>query len=215
MVPSPEVIERAAAAVFASPAYAWTPPSATESWLLRTAGRVGTWLLALQEAHPGLMRALLWAMVAVLLAATLRGAWDAYHAVRRRHEPQSRGAARPMPRTGARSADALTAEAEALAAAGRIADAMRLRWAAFDLALRDVGTLQTARALTPRELVGELRAVPARQAALAPALATLYRICYRGDAPTPELWRHWSATLEAVTVTASLPPSSSSVSRAA
>lgn len=193
VAPPPAAAEAAADRVFAAPAFDWALPSAAENWLIRTARRAAEWLRALEQVHPWVYRLVIAAMLAVLVAILLHAAWTAFRMVRtsRRALDQPADA-----RTLASDAAAPTrAAADAAAAAGRFADAMRLRWAAFEAALRGAGVLASARALTPRELVAE-RPAPAAER-LRPLVRTLYDICYRGDALDAARHAAWAAALDA------------------
>lgn len=191
--PPPAAAEAAADRVFASPAFDWALPSAAENWLVRLARRVADWLRALEQVHPWVYRAVIGAMLAVLVAILIHAAWTAWRMVR----TSQRALDVPADlRHVSSDADIPTrATADAAAATGRFADAMRLRWAAFEAALRSAGEIAGTRALTPRELLAERPAAAA--ARLGPLVRTLYECCYRGE--TLDAARHaaWAAALDA------------------
>jgi hypothetical protein len=191
--PAPAEAEAAADRVFATPAFDWALPSAAENWLVRLARRVADWLRALEQVHPWVYRVVIGAMLLVLVAILVHAAWTAWRMVRTSRRALDLPA---DPRMLTEETGAPTrAVADAAAREGRYADAMRLRWAAFDAALRASGALVGTRALTPREVVAEQPAPTATR--LAPLVRTLYAGCYRGDPVEAAHYAAWAAALDA------------------
>jgi len=196
-LPSPQVIEEAAARVFSAPAYRWATPSDAETWLTRLAQRLNDWLLSFENLHPWVFRVIFGVLVTGLVLATAHAAWTSWRMYRNTRSPDTTPRPREGVLLGAASLDALVAAAEACAADQRFGDAMRLRWAAFEWTLRASGQLAARRALTPRELVAELRDRPVQQRLLQPPLRTLYDVCYRGAPCQSDRWQAWRSELQA------------------
>jgi hypothetical protein len=178
----PDSLRRAVAEVFARPEYRWATGRSPLQWLLEQIGRVLDWLGRAEASHPVAFRALLVLLSAALLATLIHMGYVVWRITR----PTARtpaGAAAPD--LVVEDARAHRERADALARAGRYAEALAHRFVAMLLELERRDALRFDPSKTPAEYVTEARLDQAGRATLGQLVARLYRHVF-GAAPCDE-----------------------------
>ncbi|HYR30308.1 MAG TPA: DUF4129 domain-containing protein [Gemmatimonadales bacterium] len=166
-------LARALRQVFARPEYHWTERRHPLQWLSHGWRSLVEWLDRLSSAHPLAIR-VFWVVLVLVLVTLLAHlsytAWAVYRATVRRGGPATGGGAPLL-------ADARShlARADALARAGRYAEALAYRFLAVVLELEHVKAVKFHPSKTPAEYVAEARLDDAGKGFLARLVATLYR----------------------------------------
>ena len=159
--------------MFARPEYGWTEQRHPLRWLSHAWRSLLEWLDRLSVAHPVAMR-VFWVVLVVVLVALLAHlsytAWAVYRSTVRRPGVATGGSA-PL----IADARAHLARADALARAGRYAEALAHRFIAVVLELERAKALKFHPSKTPAEYVAEARLDDAGKGFLAGLVASLYR----------------------------------------
>ena len=189
-------LRRALDKVFAQPEYRWTVPRHPLQWLRNWWLGLLDWLGGLSEAHPVAYYALLIVVTLVLILLLVHIGYVVWRIVR------------PSLKTGAAAAagmavvvlDARThlARADALARAGRYAEALGHRFLAVVLELERANALRFHASKTPAEYVGEVRLDETGRTSFAALVARLYRHLF-GAVPCDEsAYLEFGATAEEI-----------------
>lgn len=159
--------------VFARPEYQWTERRRLVSWLARQWHNVIEWLNHLADRYPVGFNIGLALVVVALVVLLVHVGWVMWRIVR----PAARtGTDKTAARAGIiMDAAAHLARADALARAGRYAEALGHRFLAVVLELDRMKALRFHASKTPAEYVGEARLTDAGRASLAGLVAQLYR----------------------------------------
>lgn len=159
--------------VFARPEYQWTERRRLVSWLARQWHNVIEWLNHLADRYPVGFNIGLALVVVALVVLLVHVGWVMWRIVR----PAARtGTGKTAARAGIiMDAAAHLARADALAHAGRYAEALGHRFLAVVLELDRMKALRFHASKTPAEYVGEARLTDAGRASLAGLVAQLYR----------------------------------------
>lgn len=159
--------------VFARPEYQWTERRRLVSWLARQWHNVIEWLNHLADRYPVGFNIGLALVVVALVVLLVHVGWVMWRIVR----PAARtGTGKTAARAGIiMDAAAHLARADALARAGRYAEALGHRFLAVVLELDRMKALRFHASKTPAEYVGEARLTDAGRASLAGLVAQLYR----------------------------------------
>ena len=159
--------------MFARPEYRWTEGRHPLQWLQNAWNSLLEWVDRTSAAHPLGMR-VLWALLLLVLVALLvhlgYTAWRVYESTVRRQGPAAAGGAPVLA-----DARAHLARADALARAGRYAEALGHRFIAVVLELEQVKALKFHPSKTPAEYVAEARLDDTGKGFLASLVASLYR----------------------------------------
>jgi hypothetical protein len=188
---APDSLRRALAEVFARPQYEWVEAPSLRSWLVDRFRDVQSWMNGLEQSNPTLFKLFLLAMVLLLAALLAHIGYVLWRVLRRVPEPAD---AAVVPGPVIWDADAHLAHADALAAAGRWAEALGHRFLSLVLELDERRAVRFHPSKTPAEYVGEAALdAPGRQSFM-DVVGRLYRhvfgatpcdaACYRafGDA---------------------------------
>jgi len=166
-------LTRALRQVFARPEYRWTERRHPLQWLQNLWNALLEWVARTSDAHPIGMRVLWAALLVALLALLTHLGYTALRVyrstVRRPGPPASAGA--PL----LADARAHLARADALARAGRYAEALGHRFIAVVLELERAQALKFHPSKTPAEYVAEARLDDAGKGFFSGLVASLYR----------------------------------------
>ncbi len=176
----PDSLRRAVAEVFARPEYRWATGRSPLQWLLEQIGRLLDWLGRAEADHPMVFRAVLVLLSVALVATLVHMGYVVWRITRPTARTSSDGAAAPGMHL--EDARAHRQRAEALANAGRYAEALAHRFVALVLELERRDALQFRPSKTPAEYVTEARLDQADRASLGQLVARLYRHIF-GAAP--------------------------------
>lgn len=187
-------IEEALDRAFSAPAYQWAPAGTVESWAARWTEAIRRWFEALDRASPFLFRVVVGVLVALLAAFALHGIWVLWRTTRLAREQAAADRAFTLVPLGP-DEDA-RAVADALAARGEYAAALRWRWRLLDRHLREAGVLDGPPALTPREATARARLTSVDAQRLRALTGELYAVVYAGRAMTGAEWAAWCATAD-------------------
>ena len=186
----PDSLRAVLDSVFRSPAYNWSDgprgPMLIREWWLR----LQHWLEALQQGHPTLFIALIIALVVILAGVVVHGAVVMVLTVRGAAAREHAGAA---PRPARRGASWYFAEADALAAAGRYADAMQAAFTGVALELDARGVIRFDPSKTPGEYAREARLPAAERDTLRARVNVLYSVVFGGAPFSADEYRRWRA----------------------
>lgn len=193
---APDSLRHALEKVFAQPEYRWTPPRHPLQWLRNWWLGLLDWLGDLSTAHPVAYYGLLIVVTIVLVLLLVHIGYVVWRIVR------------PSLKTGAVTAagtpvivlDARShlARAEALARAGRYAEALGHRFLAVVLELERDNALRFHASKTPAEYVGEVRLDETGRTSFAVLVARLYRHLF-GAVPCDEAaYLEFGATAEEI-----------------
>lgn len=173
--PTDDALRAALDSVFAGPAYRWVerpdPLRLLREWLTR----LSDWLAALREGNPLWYRALLVALVVVLLAILVHAAWIFWQTLHGATRAEDGSAGPPLPTRDARQ---LHREADQAARMGRYAEALRLGFHALALDLDARGSVAYSPGKTPAEYAREARLLPADRGRLTGLVRALYNHVY-------------------------------------
>ena len=175
-----DTLRAALDSVFAGPEYRWVERPDPIRLLREWYGRLSEWLAALREGSPFWYRALVVALVVVLVGVLAHAAWVFWVTIR--------GATRaedvaPVPDSPVRQDPRILWErADHAARDGRSAEALRLGFLALALQLDAAGSVTYTPGKTPAEFAREARLAPADRGRLGELVRVLYRHVY-GAAP--------------------------------
>lgn len=155
--------------MFARPEYRWTERRHPLQWLADAWYRLLEWAHRTAEAHPLVIAPLAVVLAALLVHLTWTG-WKVY-----RSHVQPQGPARPPGAPVLADARAHLARADALARAGRYAEALGHRFLAVVLELEREQALKFHPSKTPAEYVAEARLDEEGKGSFAGLVASLYR----------------------------------------
>ncbi|HEY3220145.1 MAG TPA: DUF4129 domain-containing protein [Gemmatimonadales bacterium] len=166
-------MRRAIGQVFARPEFQWVERQRVVSWLARQWHNLIEWLNRLSAQHPIGFDIGVALVVVALIAVLVHIGYVMWRIVR----PSARtGQVKPAAAPGViADAAAHLAYAEALARAGRYAEALGHRFLALVLELDRRKALRFHASKTPAEYVGEARLTERGRASLADLVARLYR----------------------------------------
>lgn len=165
--------------MFARPEYVWATGRSPLEWLLVQIGRFLDWLGHTEASHPALFRALLVLLSATLVATLVHMGYVVWRITRPTAQTPGGGTGSGVVVEDAR---AHRERAEALALAGRYAEALAHRFVALLLELERRDALRFHPSKTPAEYVAEARLDQAGRASLGQLVARLYRHVF-GAAP--------------------------------
>lgn len=189
-------MRRALGEVFARPEYRWVERRHPLQWLTNLWDRAVDWLNSLSGHHPIAFKLLIGALLLVMVALLVHVGYVVWRIVR-----PAAGAAGAAPGAAARVLDARShlARAEALARAGRYAEALGHRFLAVVLELEQADAVRFHASKTPAEYVGEVRLDDDGRTTFAALVARLYRHLF-GAVPCDEAeYRAFGATAQEVT----------------
>ncbi len=179
-LPRPAVadsLRHALGRVFAGPEYQWVEQQRLLSWIARQWQHLKDWLDRLSLNHPVGYDIFLVLVVAALVALLVHIGYVMWRIV----QPVARTGTRLSPNVAvAMNARAHLERADALAAAGRYAEALAHRFVAAVLELDERKALRFHVSKTPAEYVAEARLDATGRAALAMLVAELYRHLFGG-----------------------------------
>lgn len=168
--------------MFARPEYAWAAGRSPLQWLLEQIGRFLDWLGRAETGHPIVFRALLVLLSVTLVVTLVHMGYVVWRITRPTAQTPGGGAPADVVVDDARTH---RERAEALAGAGRYAEALAHRFVAMLLDLERRDALRFDRAKTPAEYVTEARLDQAGRATLGRLVGSLYRHVF-GAAPCDE-----------------------------
>jgi hypothetical protein len=179
--------------VFSDPAYRWVDVPHPFAFLGRWWNALRVWLEETRQLHPDAFQLLIWALVVVLVAILVHGAWVLVTTVRAAGAPPTAGdGAAPE----VHGADWYRQEAARLARAGRYVEAMQADFLALVLDLDQRRVLRFHPSKTPREYTVEARLPPAALERFRALVRALYRYAFAGEpCGEPEFtgWRELAA----------------------
>jgi hypothetical protein len=182
--------------VFARPEYQWVERRHPLQWLRNLWDRAVDWLNSLSGNHPVAYQLLIGVLLLAALALLVHVGYVVWRIVRPTAGPA--GAA-PRAAPVVRDARSHLARAEALARAGRYAEALGHRFLAVVLELEEADAVRFHASKTPAEYVGEVRLDDAGRATFTELVARLYRHLF-GAVPCDEAqYRDFGATAQQVT----------------
>lgn len=164
--------------VFASPAYDWRERPDPLGFLRQMWQAVLDWLTALQGDNPEAFRLLFWGLVAVLVAILLHAGWVVYRTIRGAGAQE--GSAAPRPAAAVRDTAWYRREADRLAAAGRLVEAMQADFLALVLEFDARRLVRFHPSKTPLEYAAEAAVGDPARAELRGLVRTLYRHAFAG-----------------------------------
>jgi uncharacterized protein DUF4129 len=174
--------------VFRAPAYDWSRaprgPQLIERWWARLSG----WLFRFQHGHPGLFRALIIAVAAMLGLILLHGIATVVLTARR---ASRRDDAEPSPASPRYTATQYFQEADRLAAEGRFGEAMYAAFLGLILQLDQRGLLRFHPSKTPADYTREAQLAPRDRAALTGLVRRLYAVVFGGAQCTADDYQQW------------------------
>jgi Domain of unknown function (DUF4129) len=170
----PDSLRRAVAEVFARPEYRWARGKSLMEWLFEQIARLLDWLGRAETNHPTAFKVLLAALVVALVATLVHMGYVVWRITRPTVQTPEGGAAAGG---GLRLADARAhrERAEALAQAGRYAEALAHRFVAVLLELERREALTFRPSKTPAEYVSEVRLDPTGRASFGGLVMQLYQ----------------------------------------
>lgn len=174
--------------VFAGAAYDWEPRPDPFAFIRRAWLAFLSWLGDLRDAWPTAFDAAFWVAVVGVVLLVARAAWITTRSFRVAAEEQRAGRATPV-----KDARWYRLEAERLAAAGRIVEAMQADFTALILDLDARRVLRFHPAKTPQEYVREAALPEPVRGELASVVWSLYRHAFARE-PLPDgAWESWRA----------------------
>ncbi len=147
-VPGPDSLRVVLDSVFAAPAYRWEAPPRWLTLLGSWWDALGDTIAQLEATHPDLFRALLWVLLAILVAIFVHAGWIMVRTIQASRAPALGGAAAAP---AARDAPWYRAEARRLAGLGRYPEAMQADFLALVLDLDTRRVLRFHPSKTPAE----------------------------------------------------------------
>lgn len=187
----PDSLRAVLDSVFAGPAYRWVdrpePMAQIGGWL----NQLEQWLAALRDHNPLGFKALIGALVIVLVAILVHAGWVLVRTVRPR-APETGPLESPVLR---RDRDWYRREAERLAGAGRFAEAMQADFQGLVLALDAAQVLRFHPAKTPLEYTREPRLDPGLRAELSQLVVPLYQYLFARRPCGPAEYSDWKNRL--------------------
>lgn len=185
--------------MFARSEYHWVERPHPLLGLLNLWHRLVNWLDGLEQAHPLAFWVLLGGLTAVLLALLAHVGYVVWRIARPTAQTGDAGAGTGGAGAGLEDAQAHLARAEALARAGRYAEALAQRFLAAVLQLEEARAVAFHPSKTPAEYVSEVRLDDAGRATFTSLVAQLYRHLF-GAVPCDEVeYREFGAAAERVT----------------
>jgi len=182
--------------VFAHPEYRWTPPRHPLQWLRNWWLGLLDWLGDLSTAHPVAYYGLLTVVSIVLVLLLVHISYVVWRIVRPSLKTSTATAAGVA--VVVLDARSHLARAEALARAGRYAEALGHRFLAVVLQLERDNALRFHASKTPAEYVGEVRLDETGRTSFAALVARLYRHLF-GAVPCDEAaYQEFGATAEEI-----------------
>jgi hypothetical protein len=191
---SPDSLRTVLDSVFASSAYAWRPPDAAGTAIVRYWRRLLEWLASLQEASPLLFKVLVAGLLVVLILIFAHAAWLLVRTVRGAAMPAASDA--PQRAGARRDAAWYFLAADRAASDGRIAEALQLAFVGVALTLDERGLLRYHPSKTPAECGREARVAPEDRRRLGTLVSTLYACAFGGagcSAGDYAAWRELAA----------------------
>ena len=182
--------------MFARPEYQWVERRQPLQWLRNLWDRAVDWLNGLSGNHPVAFKLLIGVLLIAVVALLVHVGYVVWRIVRPTAGPAG---AVPGALPAVRDARSHLARAEALARAGRYAEALGHRFLAVVLQLEQADAVRFQASKTPAEYVGEVRLDDAGRTTFAELVARLYRHLF-GAVPCDEAeYRDFGATAQQVT----------------
>jgi len=188
-------LRRALGEVFARPEYHWVARRQPLLWLRKLWYRAVDWLNGLAGSHPTVFTLLLALLVIVLVALLVHVGYVLWRIL----QPTARAAAAPGAAPVVLDARSHLARAEALARAGRYAEALGHRFLAVVLDLERAHAVRFHVSKTPAEYVGEVRLDDAGRTTFAGLVASLYRHLFAAVPCDEVAYQAFGANAEQVT----------------
>jgi hypothetical protein len=182
--------------VFARPEYVWVPRFSPGDWIREQVLRLLDWIGRQQTAHPAAFKVVLAILIAVLAGLLIHLGYVVWRITR----PTVRTPARTARAIGLRLEDgrAHRERADALARAGRYAEALAHRFIALLLELERRQALTFHPSKTPAEYVREARLDASGRASLADLVARLYRHLFGAVPCDDATYQDFGAAADAV-----------------
>jgi hypothetical protein len=177
--------------VLASPAYQVRAPRDSWAPVRRLWWSLLDWLQDLRTSNPVAYRLLVWTLVAILAAIVAHALWIAARTIRAGTARTDRE--EPTPVAAPRDAAWYAAEADRLAAAGRIAEAMQADFLRLVLELDARRVTRFHPSKTPIEYVREAAMTPEARRDFRALVSTLYAHAFARLTASDATWRSWRA----------------------
>jgi len=188
-------VKRALAEVFARPSYRWVEQRSARSWLRERWAELQDWLDALEQSNPMLFKVIVGALVVLLAVLLVHIGYVLWRVLRRAPEPRGQAAVGPA---AGWDAGAHFRHADALAAAGRWAEALGHKFLALVLELDRLRALRFHPSKTPAEYIGEARLDPPGRESLTDVVGRLYRHVFGAAPCDAEAYRAFGAAAQLV-----------------
>ncbi|MGQ0649793.1 MAG: DUF4129 domain-containing protein [Gemmatimonadaceae bacterium] len=177
--------------VLSAPAYQVRAPRDGWAPVRRLWWALLDWIEQLRTANPVAYRVLVFALVAVLVAVVAHALWIAARTIHAGTAPPERGTTGVV--TSPRDADWYRAEADRLAAGGRIAEAMQADFLRLVLELDARKVTRFHPSKTPIEYAREAVLEPDARRDFRSLVSLLYAHAFARLAASPETWSRWRA----------------------
>jgi Domain of unknown function (DUF4129) len=183
----PDSLRAVLDSVFAAPAYRWVQRPDPFAALRHFRDAIWHWLETFHDAHPLGFRAVLYAMVAVMIAIVIHAGWTFIRSVRAADASPEASRARFIPRDQAW----YRREADRLAAAGHFAEAIQADFLALVLALDARHVLRFHPSKTPGEYTREPGLAPGSREEFRDLVRRLYRYAFARSSCGPADFSDW------------------------
>jgi hypothetical protein len=175
--------------VFSSRAYDWTIRPSPSGLLARLWHSLEQWLLHLRTSSPVAFNWFYFGLLVVLALILVHGGWVFYRTIQAARQPYQGGVIALSQEV--RDERWYQREAEALARAGRFAEAMQSLFIAQILTMDRRNILRFHPAKTPREYAREARLESDDRREFLALVRSLYRYAFAGEPCGPEDYRGW------------------------
>jgi hypothetical protein len=188
-------IQRALARVFERPSYSWVERRTIREWVRERWRDSIDWLNGVEQSNPALFKVMMAALIVLLVVLVAHIAYTLWRVLRR---------APPAPVaavTGVAVVGDMRAhfrQADALAAAGRCAEALGHKFLGLVIELDRLRALRFHPSKTPAEYIGEVRLDPPGRESLADVVARLYRHVFGAQPCDAEAYRAFGAATQLV-----------------
>ena len=174
--------------IFAREEYNWAEPAGPWEWIRRQFLALVAWFDHLESTNPTLFTALLAVMITILVVLVVHLGVVAFHAATARIELGDAAPLAPSPRV---TPEALEQEAEAMARAGRYADAVGVIFHAMLVTLQSRDAVRYHPSKTPAEYVREARLHDSGVSALSDLVRRLYGHLFAGEQCSQVDWERF------------------------
>jgi hypothetical protein len=174
--------------VFAAPKYEWVPRADTFGWLAELFRKVGEWFAQLELSQPFIYWALIFLLVAILVAILVHAGFIMAGAMRYSSAPEARETRIAAAR---RDAAWYRTAAQQAAGEGRYPEAVRAWFDGLVLELDQRGALRWHPSKTPREYAREAKLAVDERHRLAGLVDGVYAFSYAGIPCGRAEWEAW------------------------